>query len=41
MHRVTAPDAFAWAEKTRHMIGGAYGSLVLGGLEHRCFTQHF
>ena len=41
MHRVTAPDAFDWAEQTRHMIGGAYGSLVLGGLEHRCFTQHF
>ncbi len=41
VRRVTAPDAFAWAEKTRLMIGGAYGSLVLGGLEHRCFTERF
>ncbi len=41
VHRVAAPAAFDWAEKTRHMIGGAYGSLVLGGLEHRCFTEHF
>jgi predicted phosphodiesterase len=41
VRRVTAPDAFAWAEKTRLMIGGAYGSLVLGGLEHRCFTATY
>ncbi len=41
VRRVTAHDAFAWAEKTRLMIGGAYGSLVLGGLEDRCFTEYF
>lgn len=41
MRRVAEPAAFAWAEKTRRMIGGAYGSLVLGGLEHRCFTEVF
>ena len=41
MRRVTEPDAFTWAQKTRSLIQGAYTELVLGGLEHRCFSQAF
>lgn len=41
MRRVTEPAAFAWAERTRVMIQGSYASLVLGRIEHRCFTQMF
>ena len=37
--RVAAPDAFAWAEKTRAMYEGAYGIYALGDLTDRCFTQ--
>lgn len=41
MRRVVEAEAFAWAQKTRSLIQGAYTDLVLGGLEHRCFTQTF
>ena len=41
MRRVTAPAAFDWAERCRSMIQGIYGELVLGPLEHRCFTEQF
>lgn len=41
MRRVTAPAAFAWAERCRSMIQGLYGELVLGPLEHRCFAERF
>jgi Icc protein len=41
MRRVTAPRAFAWAERTRAMIQGAYRDLVLGTIGERCFTQRF
>ncbi|HUV11614.1 MAG TPA: metallophosphoesterase [Acidimicrobiia bacterium] len=41
MRRVMEPEAFAWAQKTRALIQGAYTDLVFGGLEHRCFTQLF
>jgi Icc protein len=41
MRRVTAPDAFDWAERARAMIQGAYRDLVLGPIDARCFTQPF
>lgn len=39
VRRVRAPDAFAWAEKTRVMYEGAYGVYALGALTDRCYTQ--
>ena len=41
VRRVAAPDAFAWAEKTRAMYEGAYGIYALGGLTDRCFSETF
>lgn len=41
MRRVRAPAAFDWAEECRTMIQGVYGELVLGSIEHRCFTERF
>jgi len=41
MRRVTAADAFDWAERARAMIQGVYRDLVLGPIEARCFTQPF
>jgi Icc protein len=41
VRRVTEPDAFAWAEKTRGMFAGVYRDYALGPLEHRCFAQIF
>ncbi|GMU78072.1 MAG: hypothetical protein AMXMBFR46_08680 [Acidimicrobiia bacterium] len=41
VRRVTAPEAFDWAETTRAMFLGVYGELARGLLEHRCFTQRF
>jgi 3',5'-cyclic AMP phosphodiesterase CpdA len=35
--RASAPDARAWAEKTRDMFGGFYGLYALGELDDRCF----
>lgn len=36
-HRVAAPDALAWTEKTRHMYDGHYAAYAFGGLDDRCF----
>ena len=41
MRRVTASDAFAWAERTRGLYEGVYRDYALGPLEHRCFTESF
>jgi 3',5'-cyclic AMP phosphodiesterase CpdA len=41
VRRVAAPDAFAWAEKTRAMYEGAYGIYALGDLTDRCFTETY
>ncbi len=41
MRRVLEPAAFDWAERCRSMIQGVYGELVLGGIEHRCFSETF
>ncbi len=38
VHRATSPAAVAWAEKTRHMFDGYYGTYALGELTDRCFT---
>jgi Icc protein len=37
--RVRAPDAMAWAEKTRHMYGGFYRDYALGRSADRSFTH--
>jgi 3',5'-cyclic AMP phosphodiesterase CpdA len=36
--RASAPDAVAWAEKTRAIYGGGYVEYAMGALEDRCFT---
>lgn len=41
VRRVAAPDAFDWAERTRHMFQGVYRDVVLGDVAARCFTQSF
>jgi 3',5'-cyclic-AMP phosphodiesterase len=41
VRRVTAPDAFAWAERTRGLYAGFYRDYALGPLDWRCFTQPF
>jgi predicted phosphodiesterase len=41
VRRVAAPDAFAWAERTRDLYAGFYHDYALGPLEWRCFTQLF
>jgi predicted phosphodiesterase len=41
VRRVGAPDAFAWAEKTRALYEGVYRDYALGPVEHRCFTEVF
>ena len=41
VRRVTTPDAFAWAELTRHMFLGLYGDLARGALPARCFSERF
>jgi 3',5'-cyclic AMP phosphodiesterase CpdA len=41
VRRVGAPDAFAWAERTRAMFAGLYTDYALGHLPERCFTQIF
>ena len=39
--RISAPDAMAWTEQTRHMFQGLYRDYALGHLADRCFTQAF
>ncbi|MET0920981.1 MAG: metallophosphoesterase [Acidimicrobiia bacterium] len=41
MRRIAAPEALAWSEQCRHMIGGMYRDLVLGSIDDRCFTQQW
>jgi predicted phosphodiesterase len=36
-HRISAPDALAWTEKTRHMYAGTYEQYAMGRLEDRSF----
>lgn len=37
-HRAQAPDAVAWAERTRAMFDGYYGPFVMGALSDRSFV---
>jgi hypothetical protein len=38
VHRISAPAALDWTERTRPMFAGLYRDYALGPLEHRCFT---
>lgn len=38
VRRVSAPDALAWTERTRHMYEGAYAAYSFGSLDDRCFA---
>jgi hypothetical protein len=35
-HRIAAPDALVWTERTRAMYGGAYHDYAFGALDDRC-----
>ncbi|HUQ62320.1 MAG TPA: metallophosphoesterase [Acidimicrobiales bacterium] len=37
LHRISAPDALAWSERTRAMFGGLYPAYSFGQLDERCF----
>lgn len=37
-HRISAPDALAWSEKTRAMFDGSYFDYAFGSLADRCFV---
>lgn len=41
VHRIAAPEALAWTERTRPMYGGLYRNYALGELTHRCFTETY
>ena len=36
--RASAPEARAWADRTRAMYGGVYTEYAFGALEDRCFA---
>jgi predicted phosphodiesterase len=36
-HRIAAPDALVWTQKTREMYAGTYFGYAFGDLEDRCF----
>jgi Icc protein len=38
LHRISAPDALAWSERTRAMFGGLYPAYSFGQLDERCFA---
>lgn len=38
VHRASAPEAVAWAERTRQMFGGLYGPHALGRLSDRAYV---
>jgi len=37
VHRISAPEALEWSEKTRAMFAGTYHTYALGELKDRCF----
>lgn len=37
VHRISAPEALAWTDRTRSMFGGLYPSYSFGSLEDRCY----
>jgi 3',5'-cyclic AMP phosphodiesterase CpdA len=37
VHRISAPEALAWTDRTRSMFGGLYPSYSFGSLDDRCF----
>jgi predicted phosphodiesterase len=39
VHRISAPAALEWTERTRPMFAGLYRAYALGRLDHRCFTE--
>ncbi|MGZ6897796.1 MAG: metallophosphoesterase family protein [Acidimicrobiia bacterium] len=39
VHRISAPAALEWTERTRPMFAGLYRAYALGHLDHRCFTE--
>jgi Icc protein len=41
IHRLRAPEAMSWSERTRYLYGGIYPDYARGPLHHRCFTQRF
>jgi predicted phosphodiesterase len=41
VHRLRAPEAMSWSERTRHLYGGIYPEYARGPLDHRCFTHSF
>ena len=38
VHRISAPEALAWTDRTREMFGGLYPSYSFGTLADRCFV---
>ncbi len=38
VHRASSPAAIAWAERTRQMFDGFYGTFAMGKLRDRCFV---
>jgi len=38
VRRVAAPEAMAWTERTRRVLGGLWGWWASGRLADRCFT---
>jgi hypothetical protein len=41
VHRISAPAALDWTERTRELFFGLYRNYALGPIEHRCFVQKF
>ena len=37
VHRISAPEALHWTERTRAMFGGYYPGYSFGTLADRCF----
>lgn len=40
VHRVSAPEALAWTDRTRHMFAGLFAGYAFGSLDERCFVIH-
>ncbi|NCY17704.1 MAG: hypothetical protein EBX39_13300, partial [Actinobacteria bacterium] len=41
VHRMSAPAAVSWTERTREMFFGLYRDYALGSIDDRCFTHEF